>query len=1083
MKKVLLILMAVAMCGIAASAGTVIGNFEYNISSGTAYIKPTQAYRNSNPTSVTIPGFVTIDGQVYPVGIDTDAFYGMSSVESVYMSYGVRSISLSAFAQMAKLSTVLIPSSVNWIGVKIFSGSGSQASGSTLTIHWATLNPGSVSIYDNSFQGCSATYRKVNLPTKPAITAAKSISNLTQYFTVNNTPQVMGDFTYFDPTLLCYQYYIVTQPTTQNATGEVTLVGYGPMPSASPVYGIYITDGTMIADNSYGKYYYPTSVAKQAFDGNTSLQSVSITKQNFTIESDAFAWCTNLTSANLSCSQIKEEAFYNCDKLSSITLNEGVTYVASRAFTGCIMMALNIPATLQTFAVTAVNDCYKLNKFTVASGSTKYATYSTYGALYTKDLKTLIKVPAYNSYTGESCFPTQLTTIFDYAFADNCKAEWIEIPYGVTTINSCAFQDATSPYAIKIPSSVTSIDYSYAFYGCTNLKKLLVATYANRTNVNSYTFYNTPSNLVVHVPSDGDGPPYRDDAAFYTDNYWKDHNVTYGAWDIVINRYPYILKTYAVDDNNQYKVADLVYGTTIGNVSADYTLTMSGAITIPKTFSYKGTNYEVMRIGGHAFKGNTQITSVTLSQYLMNTHGGSQFQNCTALKNVYFQNGNHTSALYTDIPNNCFRNTRITSIALPYGVQSIGDQAFADNPSLTEIRIPSSVGYSNVCPNFVRNCSKLSSIYINQTNNYVSYEFPNWPTYDSHVAPSNGSSGCFYNVPKTCKVYVPVGAVNNYLSAKNSGGYYPWRYFNTIKAGAYDYDGLTVVYDNYNYVTGEGYIRAKYVYAPNGMFYKKSNIGVADDDNYLNIINDEYNRGWKAVELGDSCFAGSTYVKSVIINWDNSKGIITKIPDYAFQNCTNLKTFNWPTQPSKLNYIGVRAFDNAGLEGVVNMANCGNLYSNPELELKEHAFDLCQNVTQFRLPKNIKSIGVRAMYQAYQSSGPKLESVTCYAPTPLSLNEGSVWNATYQPQQTLYVPKASINAYKAAAQWKNFGTIKAIMDGDVNGDGVVTAADVTALYDFMLNNDTTHLVNGDQTGDGQITAADVTAVYTILLNN
>ena len=55
--------------------------------------------------------------------------------------------------------------------------------------------------------------------------------------------------------------------------------------------------------------------------------------------------------------------------------------------------------------------------------------------------------------------------------------------------------------------------------------------------------------------------------------------------------------------------------------------------------------------------------------------------------------------------------------------------------------------------------------------------------------------------------------------------------------------------------------------------------------------------------------------------------------------------------------------------------------------------------------------------------------------------------------------------------------------GDVNGDGEVTAADVTALYDYLLNNATTHLVNGDQTGDGEITAGDVTAVYTILLSN
>ncbi len=53
--------------------------------------------------------------------------------------------------------------------------------------------------------------------------------------------------------------------------------------------------------------------------------------------------------------------------------------------------------------------------------------------------------------------------------------------------------------------------------------------------------------------------------------------------------------------------------------------------------------------------------------------------------------------------------------------------------------------------------------------------------------------------------------------------------------------------------------------------------------------------------------------------------------------------------------------------------------------------------------------------------------------------------------------------------------------GDVNGDGVVTAADVTALYSWLLNNDSSYIVNGDQNGDGVITSADVTAVYNILL--
>lgn len=57
------------------------------------------------------------------------------------------------------------------------------------------------------------------------------------------------------------------------------------------------------------------------------------------------------------------------------------------------------------------------------------------------------------------------------------------------------------------------------------------------------------------------------------------------------------------------------------------------------------------------------------------------------------------------------------------------------------------------------------------------------------------------------------------------------------------------------------------------------------------------------------------------------------------------------------------------------------------------------------------------------------------------------------------------------------------ISGDVNGDGVVTSADVTALYNFMLNNDATAIINGDQNGDGNITSSDVTAVYNIILGN
>ena len=58
-----------------------------------------------------------------------------------------------------------------------------------------------------------------------------------------------------------------------------------------------------------------------------------------------------------------------------------------------------------------------------------------------------------------------------------------------------------------------------------------------------------------------------------------------------------------------------------------------------------------------------------------------------------------------------------------------------------------------------------------------------------------------------------------------------------------------------------------------------------------------------------------------------------------------------------------------------------------------------------------------------------------------------------------------------------------VVPGDVDGDGAVTAGDVTALYNYILNNDSSSIVNGDQDGDGSITAGDVTFVYNILLGS
>ena len=61
--------------------------------------------------------------------------------------------------------------------------------------------------------------------------------------------------------------------------------------------------------------------------------------------------------------------------------------------------------------------------------------------------------------------------------------------------------------------------------------------------------------------------------------------------------------------------------------------------------------------------------------------------------------------------------------------------------------------------------------------------------------------------------------------------------------------------------------------------------------------------------------------------------------------------------------------------------------------------------------------------------------------------------------------------------------VSSAIPGDVNGDGEVTAADVTLLYNILLNDNYEGAINPDQSGDGEVTSADITYIYNILLGS
>ena len=135
-------------------------------------------------------------------------------------------------------------------------------------------------------------------------------------------------------------------------------------------------------------------------------------------------------------------------------------------------------------------------------------------------------------------------------------------------------------------------------------------------------------------------------------------------------------------------------------------------------------------------------------------------------------------------------------------------------------------------------------------------------------------------------------------------------------------------------------------------------------------------------------------------------------------------------------------------------------------------------ITTLSLPSTTTFIGDRAM-----AGMVNLQQLTSDAAEVPELGE-EVWLGVKQATIPLKVPYDSYNAYSTANQWSRFlvwTDEQQSVFGDVNQDGDVTAADITALYDILLGNSTNFMETADVNGDGEVTAADITCVYNVLL--
>ena len=159
----------------------------------------------------------------------------------------------------------------------------------------------------------------------------------------------------------------------------------------------------------------------------------------------------------------------------------------------------------------------------------------------------------------------------------------------------------------------------------------------------------------------------------------------------------------------------------------------------------------------------------------------------------------------------------------------------------------------------------------------------------------------------------------------------------------------------------------------------------------------------------------------------------------------------------------------------------------------------CTHMDNVFIPNNIKTIGTNCyescVYMTNLTIGSGVESFTyrtfsnnyrllnisCKAVVPPSISSDVFHENSYN-QGTLYVRKKSVQAYREADVWCNFQNIVGVdFPVDINGDGVMSIQDVTALIDLLLTDEPITDLEMDANGDGVVGIGDLTEIIDMLL--
>ena len=440
------------------------------------------AFSDCGLESLELPDSVTSIGEY--------AFHNNGSLKSVTLPNSITNIEWGTFAYCDNLTDVTIPDSVESIDGSAFYD--------CFALENVTIGDGVKSIGRTAFFRCRAlknvTFGENSELTSIGNSAFIYCENL-QSITIPNSVTSIGEDAFYE----CASLTSLTVPN------GVTSVGVRAFSQCTSLANVTLPDtltriesgtfGNCIALTSITVGNNLTSIGSSAFEGCYMLKNITLPDTVTSVENKAFYRCnlvnfpfgesSQLTTIGVSAFYycdfksviipdsvitIGERAFQNCDKLTNVTLGDGLTDIDYAAFGWCtalknVTFGSNGPMSVNSglfngsTALTAIYITDLAAWCNIDFSGTSYHPLSSIENLYLND----------EILTGELVIPDHITKIGAYTFYGYDKLTSVEIGNGVTSIGMGAFENCIALESVTIGNNVTSIG-SNAFYGCDSLE-------------------------------------------------------------------------------------------------------------------------------------------------------------------------------------------------------------------------------------------------------------------------------------------------------------------------------------------------------------------------------------------------------------------------------------------------------------------------------------------------------------------------------------------------------------------------------------------------------------------------------------